>query len=320
MIQLHLLILSQRQGLKSMSSLTTADYEVMFMRKHVRWLSILMLLAVSILATSTSNPVSAKQQVPLLASGSATNQHMGFDTCALPSPSDMQHFWTGTPYWWYNVYIGGENYTCGPATVTASWLNTVHTQNQAWNFLFNWAGLRPPCSTENVYKFSPDPTTAYNQGAQAASSAYQALINLGITNQALGTAIVFDLDDAPPQCQNATNAFIQGWLDILNYSPAQVPGVYGSVCGSNLVALAGLARPPTFIWGAWYNGNPSTKDLYAGGCGVPSNDWVNHQRFKQYNGTHNETYNGTTLSIDNDCADGPTSPNGTNNADTQCIS
>lgn len=233
----------------------------------------------------------------------------------------MQNFWTGSPYWWYNVYIGGENYSCRPATVTASWLNTVNAQG--WRFIFNWAGLLPPCTPPGKYfTFSSDPATAYNQGKSAAASAYQALINLGITNQAQGTAIVYDLDSAPPQCQTATNSFIQGWLDTLNTSPAQVPGVYGSVCGSNLAALANLSTPPTFIWGALYDGNPSTKGLYDNthNCGVPSSEWTNHQRFKQYQGTHNETWNGTTLSIDSDCADGPTSPNGTTSANNSCIS
>ncbi len=231
----------------------------------------------------------------------------------------MGNFWAGSPYWWYNVYIGGENYSCRPATVAASWLNTVH--GQGWNFLFNWAGLQPPCSTPGrFYTFSSNPSTAYSQGTSAASSAYQALLNLGITNLAQGTVVVFDLEEAPPQCQSATNAFFQGWVDFFNISPAQVPGVYGSVCGSNLAALASLSSPPKFIWGAWYNGNPSTKNLYTGSCGVPSSLWANHQRFKQYQGTHNETWNGTTLSIDSTCADGPTSPNGTAYANNQCIS
>jgi hypothetical protein len=89
------------------------------------------------------------------------------------------------------------------------------------------------------------------------------------------------------------------------------------VCGSNLVALASLNPPPTFIWGADYNNNPNPADLSAGGCGVPSGDWVNHQRLKQYDGTHNQPYGGITLSIDDDCADSYTTPSG-RTATTAC--
>ena len=288
------------------------------MSTRILRLALLALLVSLSLATFPTGTVAAKPHAPALASGNGTMQEMGFDTCALPSTSDMQNFWNGTPLWWYNVYIGGENYGCRPATVTASWLNTV--KNEGWNFLFNWVGLQAPCSTQNVSTFSTNTTTAYQQGASDAASAYSALLNLGLTNNAQGTSVVFDLDSAPdqnnPTCLAATNAFIQGWVDTLHVQPAQVAGVYGAVCGSNLVALASLKTPPDFIWGADWNGNPSTSDLYAGGCGVPSGDWVNHQRFKQYQGDHWQTYGNSKLMIDSDCANGPTSPNGagTNNS------
>jgi hypothetical protein len=35
---------------------------------------------------------------------------------------------------------------------------------------------------------------------------------------------------------------------------------------------------------------------------VPSSDWVNQQRHKQYQGGHNETWNGSTINVDSDCA------------------
>ncbi len=286
------------------------------MRKLIRRFPILALLVSISLATSPGGTVSARQQAPkvttevvvtpALSSGSGTNYGEGFDTCSLPTTSQMVNFYDGTPYYWYNVYIGGENYGCRPATVTSSWLNTVSAEG--WQFIFNWVGLQSPCSTQNVTKFSTNTTMAYKQGTSDAASAWDVLINLGITNEAQGTVIVFDLDSAPdqgnPSCLAATNSFIQGWVDTLNTSPAQVPGVYGSVCGSNLVALASLSRPPSFIWGAYWDGNLSTSDLDpscgGGYSGIPSGDWSNHQRFKQYQGAHYQTYNGTTLDIDSD--------------------
>jgi hypothetical protein len=204
--------------------------------------------------------------------------------------------------------------SCTQPNLSSGYLNTVNSQG--WSFEFIWVGPQAP-GTGYAHQFSSTPSTAYTQGQNEASSAYNKLLSLGIGNSAANTAIVYDLDAVNTTYQSAVNSFISGWINILHISPAQKAGVYGSVCGSNLNALRNLSPYPDFIWGAYYNGNPSTSNLYTGTCGVTSGNWINHQRLKQYNNTHNETWGGVTLSVDDDCANGPTDPTGVG-TDTAC--
>ena len=61
-------------------------------------------------------------------------------------------------------------------------------------------------------------------------------------------------------------------------------------------------------------GNPSTSTL---SC-VSGTSWASHQRLKQYQGDHNETYGGVTLNIDSNCANGPLAPTGALNSASTC--
>jgi hypothetical protein len=58
------------------------------------------------------------------------------------------------------------------------------------------------------------------------------------------------------------------------------------------------------IDGAAWDGVKSTRSMPCVGSGL----WTNRQRHKQYRGDHNETWNGVTLSVDNDCSNGPVYP------------
>lgn len=102
-------------------------------------------------------------------------------------------------------------------------------------------------------------------------------------------------------CVAAAQAFINGWTHQLAVSPPQDSGVYGSVCGSDLQAYAYISLPPVYIHGADWDGNSDTSTM---ACVNPG-DWVYSQRLKQYNGPHTETWNGVTLSVDSDSANGP---------------
>lgn len=249
-----------------------------------------------------SRPASA------IANGSAVSTTSGFDRCSLPSVAQMQQWWNGSPYYWYGVYIGGSEASCPPGNI-ASWLNQVHSQG--WMFEYIWVGPQAPCTSGYGHTFSSDPASAKGQGRTQASAAYQQLSNDGITVPLTSTPVVYDLESAGNgTCQTAINAFMQGWVNYLRAPPAQIPGVYGSACGSNLVALTALNPPPSFIWGAYYDNNPNTADLNAGGCGPRSGDWVNHQRLKQYDSDVSEKYGGVPLVVDQDCANAVTTPSG----------
>ena len=165
--------------------------------------------------------------------GGAAFNGRGFDTCAAPSTSQMQAWWTNTPWSFVGVYIGGAVRACSQPNLTATWMNTTN---------------------------------------------------------------------------------MQGWVDQLAVAPAQASGVYGSACNSYFSDLATMARPPRFIWAANWDGNPSTSTL---SC-IAGSSWSNHQRLKQYQGDHNETYGGVTLNIDSNCANGPLAPAGGLNSASVC--
>lgn len=232
------------------------------------------------------------------------SQHKGFDACTAPSVAEMQAFWTNTPFWNVGIYIGGSLRGCAQPNLTSSWLQQVGPQGQGWHFLPIWVGPQAPCSGFST-TFSSDPATAYQQGRNEALGAYNAAVGLGMDVQ--NAPIIYDLesfDSSNGACVSAAQQFVQGWVDQLHVPVSQLAGVYGSGCSSALNAYATLSPPPDFIWGADWNGNPSTTDL---AC-VSSGYWASHQRHKQYAGGHDETWNGVTLNIDSDCSDGPVYP------------
>ena len=121
--------------------------------------------------------------------------------------------------------------------------------------------------------------------------------------------LIFDLeafgggDSSLTTCRNAAKSFINGWVAYLHTGSAQRAGVYGSQCGSYLNDFYSIANVPDFIWFAFWNGNPSTTNV-SSGCSLPGTHWATHQRHKQYDDGHNETYGGVTIHTDKDCSDG----------------
>lgn len=245
--------------------------------------------------------------------GGAAFNGKGFDTCAAPSTSQMQAWWTSTPWSFVGIYVGGSVRACSQPNLTAAWMNTTNTQG--WRHQMIWVGPQAPCTTF-ANRISYDTATAYQQGKTEADSAYTALINLGITNSAAGTPIVYDMEGYTNDtaCRAAVKSFMLGWTDQLAVAPAQVAGVYGSACNSYLSDLATIARPPAYIWAANWDLNPSTSTL---SC-ISGATFANHQRLKQYQGDHNETWGGVTLNIDSNCANGPMAPIGGLNGASVC--
>ena len=237
--------------------------------------------------------------------GYGIEQGQGFDACTAPSSSTMQKWWTNTPWSWVGIYIGGSVRACSQPNLTAAWMNTTYAQG--WSYELLWVGPQAPCTTFS-HRFSYDTATAYQQGKTEAISAYNALKALGFTNNALNTPVTYDLEaySNTASCRAAAKSFMQGWVDQLAVAPAQVSGVYGSACNSYLNDLAVIARPPAYIWAANWDSNPSTSVL---SC-VSGSYWTNHQRLKQYQGDHNETWGGVTINIDSNCANGPGAPTG----------
>ena len=246
--------------------------------------------------------------------GNGINQGLGFDACTAPSTSTMQKWWSGTPWSWVGIYIGGSVRACSQPNLTAAWMNTTYAQG--WRYELLWVGPQAPCTTFS-HRMSSDTATAYSQGKAEAVSAYNALIALGFASNALNTPVTYDMEAFPnsSSCRAAVKSFMQGWVDQLAVAPAQVSGAYGSACGTYVDDWATLARPPRFINAADWDLNHST---WAISC-VSASHWTSSQRMKQYQGGHNETYGGVTLNIDSNCANAPTAAGGALFPSSSCI-
>jgi hypothetical protein len=258
-------------------------------RAGARRLVLAALLTAALWQVAPAPPASAR---------TVTTTQRGLDACNAPSVSQMQAFWTRTPYGWFNMYLGGSMRSCANTNLTSGGISQV--RSMGWKLLPTWVGPQAPC-TGFRSKFSYDQGTAYSQGRNEAAAAMAKVRNLSMN---VDTPLVYDMEGfntGDGGCVAAAKAFVNGWTNYLAIAPRQVSGVYGSVCASAIDQYAYISRPPDFIWGAWYNGNPDVNNML---CVNPGN-WIYSQRHKQYNGGHNETWNGVTLNVDNDSSNGP---------------
>jgi photosystem II stability/assembly factor-like uncharacterized protein len=232
-------------------------------------------------------------------------QGQGFDKCEIATLSQLQTWMNSSPYDAVNLYIGGVSRACANTALTASYLNQL--SQQGWKFIPTWVGLQASCSGY-ANRMSSDPTTAYNQGRNEASSAAAVAANLGLTASGQsGTIIYYDLeayDTSNTTCRNAAKAFINGWTERLEELGNEA-GVYGSACASAISDFATISNVPDQIWPAhWiyssYNANASVWDVLC----ISNGMWVNSQRIRQYTGGHNETWGNVTLNIDSNVLDG----------------
>lgn len=219
----------------------------------------------------------------------------GFDKCAIGTVSQMQAWWTNTPWSWANVYIGGANRACGQSGLTSSWIRSVFLQG--WRLVPTWVGLQAPGSScTGCSKMSTSTTTARQQGINEANAAADAVAALGFPAPSI---IYLDMERYDPTSNAAVRAFVNAWVERLGQR-GHSAGVYGA--GVNAASdWAPIANPPRAVWIANWNNNESVFGL----SGLPDTLWTTHQRIHQFQGPHNETWGGVTFNIDSDRADGP---------------
>lgn len=246
---------------------------------------------------------------PVATASVATNQQLGFDVCDAPTEADMHTWWNNSPYYMVALYIGGASRHCANSRIDAGYINVIQgsTGAQYWLILPTWVGKQMPygtCQTVKNYgnDISTDPTTAYNQGVDAAQHAYNTLVGLGMDTTS--TPVVLDLEAPIPAsgtCSTIAKQYVLGWTNQLA-STGQTPGLYTSAGGGHINQFAAISRPPSFVWFAEID---STGSNVNASNYLNSGYWVYSQRHKQYSGGHNETYGGVTFNIDNDCSNGP---------------
>jgi uncharacterized protein YraI len=234
--------------------------------------------------------------------GAAATQYSGlaFDTCTAPPLAAIQA-WGASPYRAIGVYIGGVNRTCAQPQLTASWVTAVSTLK--WRLLPIYKGPQPACGGKPTDQ-KIIPAQAASQGTAAADDAIAKATALGMRP---GSAFYNDTENytrTDTACRTAVLAYLSAWTKEL-HRLGYVAGVYANLSSgapdlSATYTSASYARPDA-LWIARYDASPAL----TGWAGIPASQWAVHQRAKQYRGTHNETYGGVTISIDNDNLNAP---------------
>lgn len=226
----------------------------------------------------------------------------GFDACSAPSTSTMDA-WLSSPFRTIGVYVGGGVRACGQPNLTPSWVSEV-TAN-GWNLIPTYVGRQAPCWGGGAAKI--DPNDAVGAGVRSADDAVAQMgaLGLGAGNPVYYDMEAYNANDA--SCVQAVQTFLDAWTSRL-HERSYVSGVYGSTGSTIKNMVAEIGNPsyhlPDDLWIADYNAeNPHTTNSSS----VPSNAWTQHQRIKQYQGGHNETYSGVTINIDRDLVDGAVS-------------
>lgn len=176
---------------------------------------------------------------------------------------------------------------------------------QGWSFVPTYVGRQAPCSSY-AYKISSTISTAQTQAREAAADAEAKASTYGFTR---GTIIYLDIegyDTSNTSCRNAVKAYVGEWSRQLR-ADGYRPGAYGSACSSAINDWA-ASNPPDDVWIADWN---VRRGVYDVGC-VNSGYWTQSQRHHQYSGNVTESWNGQSLSIDRNCAEGHVAGPGNN--------
>ncbi|MGB7209058.1 MAG: glycoside hydrolase domain-containing protein [Pyrinomonadaceae bacterium] len=250
---------------------------------------------------------SAKTPMFAMPPGGSTriSLNRGFDKCTAAPASQMQLWWDNSYFQDANIYISGRNRGCTQAQLTAAWVNQVSAMG--WGLIPTIVGYQSPCSVcTTCQKHSSDAATAETQGRGEADIAITDANNLGLTT---GTVLYYDMERydetvSTPGCRTSSTAFLKGWTERVK-ELGYISGVYGSP--RNAIDDWQFMPPGSrmdAVWMARWD-NVLSVWTYVSFATFPTNIWNNHQRIKQWQAPHNETWGGVTFNIDGNIADGP---------------
>lgn len=252
------------------------------------------------------------EAVPMFAAppGGSTriSLNRGFDKCQAGSVAQMQLWWDNSPHHDSNIYMSGRNRACPnqPFTNNPAWIDAVSAQG--WGLIPTIVGYQSPCTASTTSaKLSYDPVAARQQGRGEADIAVADANSIGLTT---GSVLYYDMERYDPPnpdtlgCRTATLAFLEGWTERV-HELGYISGVYGSPFNANpdWVNLPAAVRMDA-IWMARWD-NVASVWTYVSFPTFPTDVWNNHQRIKQWQAPHNETWGGVTFNIDGNIADGP---------------
>lgn len=254
------------------------------------------------------DPVQFTENLPQIDGTQWIQRYLGhaFDACEIPSLSKLQTWFDASPYKVVNLYIGGISRYCDNEALTKSYLQQMF--NQGWRFIPTWVGPQASCSGLD-HPFSDDVDEAYAEGVDNANQARSTLLELGFTNpDGSGSVVYYDMEYFvySETCSAAVRAFIDGWTTRL-HELGLLSGLYATSRSLVQNQVYTIQPPPDAVWIAewyrdyYYRPEETVWDV----LWLPDIYWVNRQRVYQYTGSHNETWGGVTISMDNDVLDGP---------------
>jgi photosystem II stability/assembly factor-like uncharacterized protein len=223
----------------------------------------------------------------------------GFDRGRLPSVEQMQTWWDNSPYWVFNLYLGGASLYYKNEPLDAAWV--YQAAQQGWSFILTWVGPQAPC-TSYSNRISINPTVAFAQGGYEAEQAVLAARNLGFLGE---KSIYYDMESyagASDSCRLAVKEFLRGWTERLHSYDVR-SGAYGSAC-YYMPDWATISTPPDDVWIAHWIRNYYDANMTVWNTVCLDNAlWPNQQRMRQYAGDHTETWGGIALTIDSNVID-----------------
>lgn len=284
----------------------------MLPRRHLTVVSALALMTALLIpgaAQSVPGRAAANPPTP----GNFTGK--GFDQCNAPSQHAMDRWRQKSPYRAVGIYISGNSRFCrDQPNLTPTWVSTQLANG--WHLLPITLGPQASCQPRFPrYSQAVDPTinpskaytyaAARAQAEAEAKTAVAAATALGIVR---GSTLFYDIEGFDLHhstgCTESAKWFLSTWSNTLHRN-GYLSGVYSSAgSGIAMVDQVRQAPPqgyvlPDLLWLARWNNKANTRATSY----LSDDGWSQHQRVKQYQGGHNETWGGVTINIDRDYLD-----------------
>jgi peptidoglycan hydrolase-like protein with peptidoglycan-binding domain len=254
-------------------------------------------------ATTAPNPVTP-----------GTYAGLGFDQCNAPSQKAMDAWRAKSPFRAVGIYISGNSRFCREQpNLTPTWVRTQLAKG--WHLLPITLGPQASCQPRFPrYGRSIDPTIDPNPAytyaaarAQARAEAAKAVAAARALGIVAGSTLFYDLEGfsltSSTGCTQSALWFLSTWSNEL-HRLGYLSGVYSSAASgitllerTRLKPVAGVVLPDQ-IWIANWHTAANTRSTY-----VADSGWADHQRVKQYQGGHDETWGGVKINIDRNYLD-----------------
>ncbi len=174
---------------------------------------------------------------------------------------------------------------------------------QGWRILPTYMGRQPFCIFgTKPYRYTDTDASSY--GDSDAADAVRLAQGLGFKPGSALYADVEHYDATVSTCVTAVRRYVSAWTKRLHAS-GYLAGAYvhqdsGALNLSQTYGSTGYARPDA-VWMARWDLSSSLR----GWPTVPDSQWAAHQRLKQYQGGHDETWGGVRINVDSDSLDAP---------------